>query len=154
MKADLTKRIITSMTWMIETLKVQEDDIRDPMGMGGTGGYSPDLEESMVVLRLLQQGDEELFDNPTFEQGKEQICKDIAIAIGLTEEQGSEFFHHFNAQGWKQGNGLPIIDLRSAMVKWKNRQYRFEDDDSPAPRMGCTGPTPRELDMQARGENA
>ena len=43
-------------------------------------------------------------------------------AVGLTEEQGSEFFHQYQSQGWLKGNGLPITDLRSQMVLWRNRQ--------------------------------
>lgn len=56
----------------------------------------------------------------------ENQCIDTGWAIGIPEEQCKNFFNHYNAQGWVFGNGQPVTNIRSAMVKWKNNQYRFD----------------------------
>lgn len=50
-----------------------------------------------------------------------------AITIGLSEQQAKEWFEHYEPQGFVFGNGLPIINLSSALVKWKNNQYKFDN---------------------------
>jgi hypothetical protein len=35
------------------------------------------------------------------------------------------FFHHYEANGWKQANGNPITKWRSAVVTWKKRAPEF-----------------------------
>lgn len=56
----------------------------------------------------------------------EQNCKDIGISIGMPEEKAVIFFHYYNAQDWFFNSGLKITNLKSAMWRWKNNQYRFE----------------------------
>lgn len=53
-------------------------------------------------------------------------CIDAGITIGISEQQSGEFYTHYAAQGWVFGNNLPIIDLREAMVRWRNNQYKFD----------------------------
>ena len=52
--------------------------------------------------------------------------KDAAITVGLTKEQAARFFHHYKSQGWLLGNGQPITDLASALVRWRNNEHKFE----------------------------
>ncbi len=57
-----------------------------------------------------------------------QEVKDSAFKIGLTDEQAEEWYHHFKAQGFKFANNQPIDDLSSALVRWRNNQYKFKKD--------------------------
>lgn len=70
----------------------------------------------------------QIFEKSEGVSGKFTIdeCRGKSLLVGITEQQAESFFHHYNAQGWISGNGVPIVDLASAMVKWKNNQFRFE----------------------------
>ena len=52
-------------------------------------------------------------------------CKDTAIMVGLTEEQGEEFWIYFDSQGWLWPNGLDVGNLTSSLMRWRNNQHRF-----------------------------
>ena len=52
-------------------------------------------------------------------------CKDTAIMVGLTEEQGEEFWIYFDSQGWLWPNGLDVSNLTSSLMRWRNNQHRF-----------------------------
>lgn len=54
-------------------------------------------------------------------------CIDIGISIGISKQQSKDFHTHYSGQGWLFGNSLPITDLRAAMVRWRNNQYKFKD---------------------------
>lgn len=56
---------------------------------------------------------------------KQQII-DSAFTAGIAEDKALEFFYYYDAQGWVFGNGLPIVNLGSALVRWRNNQYRFD----------------------------
>lgn len=43
----------------------------------------------------------------------------------------SEFFDHFEAQGWVRGNGMPVVDWRAVARQWSRRQAEF-DQSKPA----------------------
>lgn len=49
-----------------------------------------------------------------------------ASVIGVADDKAEQFYHHYNAQGWLLGNGQPIMDLHSALVRWRNSQYKFD----------------------------
>ena len=49
-----------------------------------------------------------------------------ATLIGFTEKQAERYYHHYNSQGWVKANGQPITDLRSALVEWRNNEYKFK----------------------------
>lgn len=53
----------------------------------------------------------------------EQMCKDIGITLGMSEDKSLAFYHHYNAQNWFFGSGLKITNLKSAMWRWKNSGY-------------------------------
>lgn len=55
-----------------------------------------------------------------------QEVKDLAFAIGIPDDKAEDFYHHFNQQGWKRSNGLQMTDLKSALIYWRNNQFRFE----------------------------
>lgn len=57
----------------------------------------------------------------------EQMCKDIGITLGMSEDKSLAFFHHYNAQDWFFGSGLKITNLKSAMWRWKNSGYKEKD---------------------------
>lgn len=121
--SQLRQRILKTLRWMIADMQWRHNQTKD-LEEGATPEYSPELKEAIELLNELEQTtmftktNENL--SPNFHT--EQECKDTAIIVGLTEEQGSEFFHQYQSQGWLKGNGLPITDLRSQMVLWRNRQ--------------------------------
>lgn len=43
----------------------------------------------------------------------------------------SEFFDHFEAQGWVRGNGMPVVDWRAVARQWSRKQVEF-DQSKPA----------------------
>ena len=49
-----------------------------------------------------------------------------AVLVGLTEQQAEIWFYHYAAQGFLFGSGLPIADLKAALVRWRNNQYKFD----------------------------
>jgi hypothetical protein len=57
-------------------------------------------------------------------------CIDCAVISGLTEEQGEEFFNHYNGQGWLFGNQVPVTNLRSALARWKRNQHKHKKKES------------------------
>lgn len=60
----------------------------------------------------------------------EQQCLDTGITLGMPEDKSLAFYHHYNAQGWMYPGYLPIINLKSAMWRWKNNQYKFDKNGS------------------------
>jgi len=44
----------------------------------------------------------------------------------MPEEKSVIFFHYYNAQNWFFNSGLKITNLKSAMWRWKNNQYKFD----------------------------
>lgn len=62
--------------------------------------------------------------NPTFQE-----VIDIGIAVGLEPEKSEQWYHYYKAQGWKFGSGLEIVDIKSALWRWKRNQYRFEKNE-------------------------
>lgn len=53
-------------------------------------------------------------------------CKTMATAIGLTTEEVDEFYHYYDSQGWRKGNGQAVTNIRSAMNNWKLRGQKFK----------------------------
>lgn len=51
--------------------------------------------------------------------------KSEAVLVGITEQQAEEWHNHYAAQGFVFGGGLPITNLKAALVRWKNNQYKF-----------------------------
>ena len=53
---------------------------------------------------------------------------------GLTDKDAEKFYNHYQSQGWKKGNGLPISDLSSQVTNWRlnPKQYEVKEDDAKA----------------------
>ena len=75
----------------------------------------------------------------------EQV-QDAALIAGVPKDKAEHFYHHYNAQGWLRGNGLPITNLASMLVLWKLSKYRFDQDKGPVKQLRemvckiCGGP--------------
>lgn len=63
----------------------------------------------------------------TFKEPTLQEAKDAAFRVGIPDDKAEQFYHHYNAQGWLRANGLPVTNLESILVCWRNNQYKFED---------------------------
>jgi hypothetical protein len=64
--------------------------------------------EPQVTIPTVSQN-----QKPTLEESKSYF-----VQIKSTEEEGELFFHHYEAQGWKNGNGIWITNWRSQAMKW------------------------------------
>ncbi|MBR2028250.1 MAG: hypothetical protein IKA10_04575 [Oscillospiraceae bacterium] len=49
-----------------------------------------------------------------------------------TPEQATDFFHHYAAQGWVAGNGIPIHNWQHKLREWVKEKYKIAGK---APRM-------------------
>lgn len=49
-------------------------------------------------------------------------CLKAAAPIGMKREDVEEFYHRYNRQGWRFGNGAPVVNLHSALATWKTGQ--------------------------------
>ena len=153
MTQEFLKRLLRSMRWVIKDLKWRFDESKSNLEEGSQGGYSDELKELIALEAELSQ--KVLFDrteqaNITSYSYDEKICKDVAVIVGGTEQDGTNFFLQYARSGFKLGNGQPIVDLKSAIRKWVIDQ-KERDPASPPPRKTCTGFTPRQLDIQAQG---
>ena len=74
----------------------------------------------------------------------EQQCKDTGITLAMPEDKAMEFFHYYNAQGWKFNSGQEIVNLKSAMWRWQRKGYEFENNKKtrllPIPGKVCSTP--------------
>jgi hypothetical protein len=52
--AELLRRAIESMEWMVEDMKWRFNEAKDAMGDGSTGGYSDELLQAIEVLEELK----------------------------------------------------------------------------------------------------
>lgn len=63
--------------------------------------------------------------SPQKKKFTEDECVSTGTLLGIPEEQCISFFSRYDSQGWIFGNGNPIVNLRSAMMYWKNNQHKF-----------------------------
>ena len=52
--------------------------------------------------------------------------KECGVLLGLSEEECEAAYHHYNAQGWKRANGLPITNLASLLSTWRAKVHKFK----------------------------
>jgi hypothetical protein len=57
-------------------------------------------------------------------------CQNEFFKQGLTDDDAEKFYNHYQSQGWKKGNGLPISDLSSQVTNWRlnPKQYEVKED--------------------------
>jgi hypothetical protein len=74
--------------------------------------------------------------------------EDAASRVGITEQDARQFFNHYNSQGWRLGNGRPITNLNSALMRWKNNPNKprppADEDQGPGTVRLADGRTPRQ----------
>jgi hypothetical protein len=81
-------------------------------------------------------------NHPTLED-----CISVNSTIGLQRAELEKCFHHYNAQGWKTGAGVPLKSLSSVIAKWKGNASNFTNKNAP-PEIK-TGPA-TEAELQER----
>jgi len=58
----------------------------------------------------------------------QQKWKDIALMVGLTEEEAEVSYENFQANTWRRANGIPLESwdaVRGALKYWRNNRQRF-----------------------------
>jgi hypothetical protein len=96
-------------------------------GIIETAQSAPESKNSGLPLQPLATGGENL--TPLEPDGLFTLenCIDAGEMVGLENGQSTEFYHHYAAQGWKLGNGMPISNLKSAMSRWKTKGFKFDN---------------------------
>lgn len=54
----------------------------------------------------------------------QQVCS-ASEGLCMPESMVTEFYNHYNATGWLNKNGIPIVNLKSALANWKKNQPTF-----------------------------
>ena len=141
-ESKLRTRIVSSMSWMVKTLKYKEDDMTGNLELGIEGGYSPELRQAIELLALLEA---------TAPAPTEQQCRDMAAMMGLPESWGAAYFKQYASQGWMKGNGVPITDVALHMARLKAEGVEYSDAPAPAVQTDVQGLTPRQRNIMETG---
>ena len=139
----LRERILRSLRWVVPELVHRFNDCKDQLQPGSQGGYSEELKELISLKQDLEQGDLMTFEPVCPLSYTERDCIDTGNALGMTTRDSIEFYCQYGSQGWRLGNGLPIVNLTLAMRKWKMRGQ----EETPEP-VRVQGKTPRQLDRE------
>lgn len=148
---ELQRRIIVSLRWLITDAQYRFDECRRNQEEGSQGGYSDELKEAIAVLNELESPTLAAPMLPATNSYTQRECLDTGLPIGLTPDQCLEFFHHYNRQGWLYPTKLPVADLTSAMVDWRNNRHKYAEGGVPEPERNEKGLTPRQQDIVRRG---
>ena len=129
---ELRERILRTLRWVVPELEHRFNDCKQNLQPGSQGGYSDELKEIIALKQDLEQGELVPMQPETTALVAPRFtlkeCMDAGILVSLTLEESTEYFHHYNSQGWLKGNGLPIINLQSAMFLWmKNGQKELSN---------------------------
>ena len=54
-----------------------------------------------------------------------QQFTDKAVIAGLSDDEATEAYHHFRAQGFNRGNGQPLLSIESGLVIWARNRHKF-----------------------------
>ena len=60
-----------------------------------------------------------------------QQFTDKAVLAGLSDDEATEAYHHFKAQGFNRGNGQPLLDIESGLVIWARNRHKFTSKTEP-----------------------
>lgn len=119
---ELRERILRTLRWVVPELEHRFNDCKQNLQPGSQGGYSDELKELIALKQELEQG--ELLPETTAlvaQRFSLKQCLDAGVMVQLTLQESTDYFHHYNSQGWLKGNGLPIISLASSMHQWHKR---------------------------------
>ena len=117
----LRQRILRSLRWLVRDCQYRFDDCKEQLKEDERGGYSPELIEAIALLQDLEQGEMCLNSPVEAKVYTEQECIDTGNLIGMSIKECIDFYCQYGSQGWRKGNGLPIIDLSLAMRQWHLR---------------------------------
>jgi hypothetical protein len=110
------------------------NDCKGQLQAGSQGGYSPQLKELIALKQELEQGSLLPVSQETTELAATfftlKDCLDTGPMVGLTLEESTDYYHHYNSQGWRKGNGLPIINLQSSMYQWRRSGQKEIDSQT------------------------
>lgn len=88
LSAGTRRRVIRSLSWLIEDAKYRHDDCKNNIENGSEGGYSPELIEVIELLDELKKGNEQPDEDllaaayrKGFEDAKKQIAEKIQALV-------------------------------------------------------------------------
>lgn len=64
----------------------------------------------------------------------EEECKTYAVEIEISQEDGSAFYDHHQARGWKM-RGQPMRDYKAALRTWKRYRAHYLPENAPQSRL-------------------
>ena len=50
---------------------------------------------------------------------------DKAFQSGVSDEDATDAYHHYRSQGFMKSNRMPIMNIESALVSWRNKKHQF-----------------------------
>ncbi|MBE3088570.1 MAG: hypothetical protein IMZ61_14105 [Planctomycetes bacterium] len=118
----LRQRILRSLRWLVRDCQYRFDDCKEQLQDEERGGYSDELKEAILLLQDLEQGEMCLNSPIEARVYTEDECKDVGNLIGMTLRECIDCFCYYQSQGWRKGNGLPIVDLSATMRQWHLRK--------------------------------
>lgn len=69
-----------------------------------------------------------VFNPPTLEEVLEYVRQQNSFAgvggFSCTDEQATDFFNHYDRQGWLLGNGIHMANWHSGVMKWAKEQNK------------------------------
>ena len=122
---------------VVNFAKHQRVDKPKPSNIKGCSAFQ---DASKIDLGSIQDASKEEWKGKEMERngsgkGKEQGTRDelcsFAVEIGLTENDGTFMFEHFEETKWKRGKD-PIKDWKATMRKWKAGGWLPSQKASPA----------------------
>jgi hypothetical protein len=109
-----------------ESIMVEYDRLSEAysyLNLNSNLNYNPNLNLNLTRLNQFYNPQNDEVKYPTLEEF-EKYCKDN----DFEDINIKACWHHYNANGWRQANGLKIVRWHSVPSTWRNNSKRFEKD--------------------------
>ena len=108
---------------------VRDEEIRIKRKNAGMKGGNPILLNQEVNYEDKQKVNhfpENENENESSLKKNNKECEVVSyfLAKGYSEEEGKEFFNHYEGQGWVTGNGIPISNWKAKAETWHLQQLK------------------------------
>ena len=80
-----------------------------------------------------------------------ETVKAKAGMIGCKPEWAEEFFDHYDTQGWKKANGLPLTNWATALKRWAEKNRNGKAEGKPSNGKASTSSQAYVLDQREKG---
>ena len=108
---------------------IQPGSIRDPSGDHSSLTLFPDPDPKAAVAAATKKRKKAVFTPPTIEE----VAAHVATRTVKIDPE--EFWHHYEARGWKFKNGRTMTSWKSSVVTWEKNEKKgaFSNNKPPEP---------------------